>query len=608
MNTSTTSEPTPPTPGPIRIGGPAPAPAAPVETAPSAMLTEGPTFARFVGFIGLFFLVLGAVVVISTRALGPRWVPEGFGYLSAAVGLALMLYHAVTDAEQEIRRMYGGFAAFWLLFAVVAALVPGPFADGAERSIGHFLLPWGVGAAFLSLLFAIPFTRHETDPTYRNAAEMVLLTVGGALAAGSLVAGIFKPDFLAGPGIALALLGLGFLCAYLAQVDSSEGVGYWVAFALGALGAAVLAYAIARSTFPILLYEGPGVLRKPNGALDWWKASFRVLAGVAFVIPAFIALGSRAPNWLKLALAIFGLAGAGVVVVSLANNPVHSLPRPFLVPGGLILMGLGITYLAVALGICSDNQFVTLTRRELSAYFLSPIGYLVLGGMALIQWNQYRVFLSGLARAGQMGEALAEPIVAGLFLDFLPVIAILLQVPALTMRLVAEEKRTGSMEVLLTAPVNEWPVILSKFLATWLFFLLTWLPSGLFLIALRLETDVPFDYRPLLSFYVCLAAQGLAFVGMGVFFSTITKNQIVAAVLTFVGMLLFFLCFLIRREQIALGLPPFLQTALGRLSFVTMWIEALAGRLPLRDCLLFASIGLFWLFLSVKVLETRKWN
>ena len=77
-----------------------------------------------------------------------------------------------------------------------------------------------------------------------------------------------------------------------------------------------------------------------------------------------------------------------------------------------------------------------------------------------------------------------------MFIDFLPVIAILLQVPALTMRLVAEEKRTGSMEVLLTAPVNEWPVILSKFLATWLFFLLTWIPAGLFLIALRTRSRI----------------------------------------------------------------------------------------------------------------------
>ena len=121
--------------GPIRIGPPLDA-SMPVETAPSAMLAEGPTLARAVGFAGLFFLVLGGVVVISTRVLGPRWVPEGFGFLSAALGLALMLYHAVTDSEQEIRRMYGGFAAFWLLVALVGSIVPGPFAFWNSRAVG----------------------------------------------------------------------------------------------------------------------------------------------------------------------------------------------------------------------------------------------------------------------------------------------------------------------------------------------------------------------------------------------------------------------------------------------------------------------------------------
>jgi ABC-type transport system involved in multi-copper enzyme maturation permease subunit len=251
---------------------------------------------------------------------------------------------------------------------------------------------------------------------------------------------------------------------------------------------------------------------------------------------------------------------------------------------------------------------VTLTKREFSSYFFSPIGYLALIGMVLVQWNQYRIFVNGLMRAGQREAALAEPIVGGLFLDFLPVFAVIILVPVLTMRLIAEERRTGSLEVLLTAPVNEWPIVVSKFLATWMFFLLAWLPAGLFLFALRLEVPVPFDYRPLLSFYLCLAAQGLAFIGMGLFFSTLTKNQIIAAVLSFVMMLFFFLCFLVQREQVSLGLPAYIQTALTRLSFLGMWIEALDGRLPLRDCLLFASIGLFGLFLSVKVLETRKWS
>jgi ABC-type transport system involved in multi-copper enzyme maturation permease subunit len=200
-----------------------------------------------------------------------------------------------------------------------------------------------------------------------------------------------------------------------------------------------------------------------------------------------------------------------------------------------------------------------------------------------------------------------EPIVAHYY-NLLMVIGLMLQVPVLTMRLVAEEKRTGSLEVLFTAPVNEWPVALSKFLATWIFFLVCWLASGLFLIALRMEVNEAFDYRPLLSFYVSLAAQGLAFVGMGLFFSSLTRNQIIAAVLTFAGMMFFLLCYIIRMQQTPVGLTSFLQVALGRLSFYHMWEESLAGRLPLRDCLLFVSLGVFWLFLSVKVLETRKWN
>jgi ABC-type transport system involved in multi-copper enzyme maturation permease subunit len=600
MSTIPPPETSPPPDAALRVGTVA-------EAAPSALVEEGPTFARLVGFAGLFLLVLGAVVVISTRALGPRWVPEGWGFLAAAVGLALMLYHAVSDPEQEVRRAYAGFALFWILFAVVAALVPGPFKGAAEKAVGYYLLPWGVGAAVAGLLFSIPFCRHETDELYRGVAVNLLLAVGGLLTVGGVTAGVTRPEFLTGPGLTLILLGLAFLCAYLGQVDTSDGVGYTVAFALGAFGAAVALYAFGRATLPFLLHEGPGSLRLPNGDRDVWKLAWRVAGGVGFLVPFLFALAYRSPGWLRATTAAVGVAGAGVVAVSLFASPVRSAPGPFFVPNGLILTAVGLLFLAVSVGVCSDNQFVTLTRRELAAYFLSPIGYMVLGGMTVILWNQYRMFVNTLQEAGRFESPIPEPIVRPLFVALLPVLGLLLQVPLLTMRLVAEERRTGSLEVLLTAPVNEWPVVLSKFVATWLFFLLSWLPPALFLIALRLEVPVPFDYRPLLSFYLCLAAQGLAFVGMGLFFSTLTKNQIVAAVLALVGMMFFILCYLIRVDSSS-GLPAYLQTALGRLSFVHMWLESLDGRLPLRDCLLFASLGALGLFLSVKVLEARKWN
>ena len=287
-------------------------------------------------------------------------------------------------------------------------------------------------------------------------------------------------------------------------------------------------------------------------------------------------------------------------------NLISTSPAPYLVPTGVLLMGLGLLYLGVALAICSDNQFVTLTRRELAAFFLSPVGFLVLAGMAAIEWLGY-VFFVDRVQALSRRAGVEEPIVSELFVALIPVIGLLLQVPAITMRLVAEEKRTGSLEVLLTAPVNEWPVIGSKFLATWLFFMLTWMPIGLYLIALRAEGGVPFDYRPMLSFYIALGAQGLAFVGLGLFFSTLTRNQIIAAVLSFAVMILFLATYLVRFQALPF-VPPLLQTLLGKLSFIHMWQESLGGRLPLRDVLVFASIGVFSLFLSVKVLEARTWS
>jgi ABC-type transport system involved in multi-copper enzyme maturation permease subunit len=598
-----TTDPTPPAPpvDALRAG-------ALVETAPSAVVAEGPMFPRLVGFVGLFAFVLGAVVVVTTRAIGPRWVSEGYGFLAAGFGVAFMLYHAASDAEQEVRRMYGGFAVGLLAVAVLSAVLPGPFdAPGGSKAMGYYLLPWGVAAGLLSLMFAVPFTRHETDDGLRNIVSYGMLGVGALLCVGVVVAGLFNPDFLAGKGLALALLGLGFVCAYLGQVETAEGLGYAVAFALGAIGAAVAFYAFGRTVFPTVLYEGPGVLRKANQALDQWRAAGRAAVILAFLgVLALGALG-KFPVWLKASLAAVGLIGTGVFVAASTGTYVTAAPKPFMVPGGLILGALGLLYLAVSLGICSDSQFVTLVRRELAAYFLSPIGYMVLAGMVLALWFGYLDFVNRLIRFSAGGRGAApEPIVQFYAVAIFPVFALTLMVPALTMRLFAEEKRTGTLEVMLTAPVNEWVVTLSKFLATWLFFLICWVPYGLFLLALKMEGGQAFDYRPLLGFYVALAATGAAFVAVGLFFSTITNNQIVAAVLTFVGMVFFLACYIFKDRD--LGLGSTVQAFLGKFAYLDLWSESLSGQLPIRDVILWVSLAVFFVFLSIKVLETRRWS
>ncbi|MBP3957283.1 ABC transporter permease [Gemmata sp. G18] len=597
---------TPPAPtDPIPVATAVGALRAPVETAPSAIKFEGPAFARVVGFLGLFLLVLGAVVVVATRATGQaRIVPESWGFLLAGVGIALMLYHAIIDGEQEIRRMYGMLFVAFLALALVGALVPGPFKGADSKSIGFYFMPWGLGAGILAILFAIPFTRHETDEQLRTIGGGVLLAVGATLCVGVLIAGIANPEWLAGTGLALAALGLGFLCAYLGQADTDTGIGHTVAVALGAVGAAALFYAFARTVFPTVLFDGPAALRKPSQALDYWKTAGRVLVlGASLGVVALGALG-KFPVWLRAVLAGVGVATAGVFIMGSTGTHVAIAPRPFLIPGGAILGGIGLIYLSVSLGVCSDNQFVTLVRRELGAYFASPIGFIVLAGMLLVQGVAYAEFAGSL----QDGNPRREPIVLGYGVHILSLFAFTLQIPVLTMRLLSEEKRSGTLEVLLTAPLNEVPVVLSKFLGTWIFFLLCWLPTGLFLIALRVVGDAPFDYRPLIGFYLGLGAQGAMFIAMGIFFSALTRDQIVSAVLTFAVLLVLLAFVFLRENPMFLDLPEVLLTVANRLSFYRMWVESLSGQLPVRDLLLALSLAVFWLFLATKILETRKWN
>ena len=605
----TTPDPTPTGAPPAAVFGPVVpiSPPAPVETAPSAILTQVSMLTRAVGIAGLFLTVLGIVVVVTTRAVGPRIVPEALGFFSGGIGLALLLYHAITDTEQEIRRMYGLLAALLLVLALASGLIKGPF-DGTDgnKQMAYYLLPWGIGAGLLALLFALPFVRNETDESLRDIALYVLLGVGGLLAVGAPLAGVFDPDFLAGSGALLALLGLAYLCAYLGQTDTSDGVGRLVAFAVGAVGAAAVLYAFGRTVFPTVLYEGTSALRKPNQAIDRWMVAGRVLVILAFLGVAALGLRNKYPMWLRAALVAVGLATAGVFVAGSLGAQLSTPRSAFLVPAGLILGLIGLIYLAVGMGACSDNQFVTLTRRELSTYFLSPLGYMVFGGMALCQWGGYYLFYGRLERFGQMQRPMPEPIVGSYLIDLIPILCVILPIPALTMRLFAEEKRTGSLELMFTSPVNEWPVVLSKFLATWIFFMICWAPAGLFLIGVRSEAGTGFDYRPLLSFYLALGVCSAAFIAGGVFFSAITSNQIVAAVLAFIVVLASVICYFALRRAEALN--PTVQAFLTRFSFIDLWIQSLEGQLPVRDILVWASAAVFGLFLSVKVLEARKWS
>jgi ABC-type transport system involved in multi-copper enzyme maturation permease subunit len=300
--------------------------------------------------------------------------------------------------------------------------------------------------------------------------------------------------------------------------------------------------------------------------------------------------------------------GAAVFLVALGRSlaPLlsDSMPRYFL-PSGFLLMSAGAFYALFATALVTDNRLVVLTRRELASYFYSPIAYIVLFGLTAVGWLTYLQFVDRLVEFAARGTSFPEPIVRLFFIDIYPVMTVIFVVPVVTMRLLSEERRTGTLEVLLTAPVGEVTVVLSKFFAALIYYLFLWIPWGLFLLALRLEGGSAFDYRPLLSFAVILVATGAAFIAMGVFFSALTRNQIIAAVLTFLGMMVL-LAFFFLKDLERIG--PNWQNVFTQLGFVDLWIESLNGKLYLRSVILQLSLAVFWLFLAVKALEARKWS
>jgi ABC-2 type transport system permease protein len=298
-----------------------------------------------------------------------------------------------------------------------------------------------------------------------------------------------------------------------------------------------------------------------------------------------------------LALGAVGLAG--FVIALLRSIWVEN----FLVPSGFVLMGICLVYLAVALGTCSEATIVVLTRRELSALFYSPIAYFVLIAMLLVSWLRFGYFLE-ILRIMMGRGGLEEPFVRNYFIDFWTVITVIVVVPVLTMRLLSEEKRSGTLEVLLTAPLNESAIVVSKFLAVLVFFLISFMPWFLFLITLRVVSGETFEYRPVLNFVITLIFTGASFLSVGLFFSSLTRNQIVSAVLGFGFMAGYTFCsqFFVQQSS-----EPW-TSIIGYVSYLDLWLNSLEGQFAPRSLLFHFSFAFFFLFLTTKVLEARKWT
>jgi ABC-type transport system involved in multi-copper enzyme maturation permease subunit len=417
----------------------------------------------------------------------------------------------------------------------------------------------------------------------------------------------------------LLLAGGVFLC--LVPWDGPVGVLFFQGFPCLALALFFLLATLHHETDPLIRHWTRVVIGGAGGL----GAAITFLAGnnlkdVEFLVPYGALLGLLSLAYLAAFVSQLGLAsdvgynvarGIGLlgllaIVVgllrSLSPSSWEALTMPA-VPWGVLYISLGLLYVVVSVGMWSDNTIIVLTRRELSSYFFSPLIYLVLIGLTVVGWFFYQSFI-GRALDPDPEEPLFEPILRLYVLNIGPILMVSFLVPILTMKLLSEERRTGALEVLLTAPVNEFTVVVGKFLAAFILFMIMWCPWWLFLIALRVGGGEPFDYRPLFSFQIALAVTGASFVSMGLFCSSLTQNQVASAVLSFAGMILFLgITFL--RGQV---LPSSSWSAVLRhADYINLWLQALDGVLVPRFLLFHLSSAVIWLFLSVKVLEARRW-
>jgi ABC-type transport system involved in multi-copper enzyme maturation permease subunit len=301
-----------------------------------------------------------------------------------------------------------------------------------------------------------------------------------------------------------------------------------------------------------------------------------------------------------------GLGGYGAVLFGLGLIKSIMPESNFLVPGGLILMSMGALFGAVSIAICCDWPVVVLARRDLAAYFYSPVAYLVTIGVVLMGGYKFIAFVNAILDPRRGGEML-EPIIAPYVFELFAVVFQMFLVPVVSMRLLSEEQRTGTLEVMLTAPVNEVSLVLGKFLACWLFYMATWLPWWLFLVSLRYFGGEEFDYRPILSFNFALAASSAGMIAMGLFFSSMTSNQIIAAVLTFVGVLGHLGCFMIKDSQWVQQGGAVYET-MRLINALDLWEPSLSGNISPRHLMIHFSFAVVFLFATVKVLESRRWK
>ena len=253
------------------------------------------------------------------------------------------------------------------------------------------------------------------------------------------------------------------------------------------------------------------------------------------------------------------------------------------------------------------RNILLICKKELKSYFASPIAYLLMAFFGLIFgfgfFTATRDFVRFSFQSQMMGQQqpmnVNDQIIRPL-LGFASTIALFL-VPMISMRLIAEEKRTGTIELLLTSPIKDIEIILGKWLGAMLLYLCV-LAMSMINIALLFAWGKP-DLKPVLVAYLGLALQGGCLLAIGTFISTTTRNQIVAGGVTFFTCLLLWLLSWFTAFDSTVP-----AQVVNYLSIVTHFENFGKGVLDLKDVVFYISFIFFALFATSRSMESLRWR
>lgn len=238
-------------------------------------------------------------------------------------------------------------------------------------------------------------------------------------------------------------------------------------------------------------------------------------------------------------------------------------------------------------------------RREFAAFFYSPIAYVLIAAATVLNGIVFLLVVDFLSDPRAPHGAAMQMFFGGTIFFW---IVTMMVTPLITMRTLSEERSSGTLETLLTAPISDLQVVLAKYAAVVAFYIVLWAPTAAYPITLSFYSEI--DMGPILSGYLGILGVGMMFLALGMFFSSLTKNQIISALLSFAAIVVLFILGIF--EFISAGGPS--DSILGYLNLWTHMEDFGRGIVDTRHLVYYGSVVAFALFCTLQAVQARRWR